>query len=79
MNIKELQNILSSTLAIHGNIEVMINTATFPESENGTVMEAVSAKVDEVQGADDSGPVGDKYPMLIIRGAVEWHEHGSAL
>jgi hypothetical protein len=78
MTTKQLQKILDDAKA-YGDIEVMVNTATFDESENGTVFEAESATVELVQGTDDSGPVGDKYPMLVIKGAVEWHAHGDAL
>ena len=77
MTVKELHALLSSVLALQGDLEVMVNTATFPEMESGTIMEVESATVEDVQGADDSGPVGDKYPMLVIKGAVSWHEHGS--
>lgn len=80
MNARELHAITSSLVALgQGDIEVMVDMATFPEDENGTVFMVEKAEVKEVQGADDSGPVGDKEPMLIIRGVVEWHEHGEPL
>jgi hypothetical protein len=79
MTAKELHGILSSVLAISGDVEVMVDTSTFMESENGTIFEIESAEVQDVQGADDSGPVGEAYPMLVIRGPVEWHEHGTPL
>lgn len=79
MNAKELHMALTAIIEDHGDIEVMVDTATFPESENGTVMQVESVGVKQVQGTDDSGPVGDKHPMLVITGAVEWHEHGTPL
>lgn len=79
MTAKELHNLLSSILAVHGDVEVMVNTATFPESENGTIMQIRAATIKDVQGADDSGPVGGTEPMLVIEGDIEWHGHGDPL
>ena len=79
MTAKKLQEILAAAIKTHGDIEVMVNTATFSESENGTVFEVENAKVERVQGADDSGPVGKRYPMIIITGPVEMHVHGDPI
>lgn len=79
MTIKQLQGILALVLHDYGDIEVMVNTATFAESENGTIFQAEAAKVESVQGTDDSGPVGRKCPMLVIKGPIEWHQHGDPL
>jgi len=80
MNARELHAITSSLVALgQGGVEVMVDTASFPEDENGTVFMVEKATVEDVQGADDSGPVGEKEPMLVIRGIVEWHEHGNPL
>ena len=70
---------LGAVIKEHGDIDVMVNTATFEESENGTVFEVEAASVERVQGADDSGPVGDKYPMFVITGPMKWHAHGDQL
>jgi hypothetical protein len=79
MTIKQMQEILSNALLAWGDIDVMVNTATFPESENGTIMEVDKAHVEDVQGADDSGPVGDNMTMLVIKGAIDMHEHGDPI
>ena len=64
MNVKELHAITSSLVALgQGDTEVMVDTATFPEDDNGTVFMIEKAEVKEVQGADDSGPVGETEPM----------------
>jgi hypothetical protein len=68
MTTKKLQEIIAASIKEHGDLPVMVNTATFEESENGTVFEVEAAKVERVQGVDDSGPVGRKYPMLVITG-----------
>ncbi len=80
MNARELHAITSSLVALgQGDIEVMVDTATFPEDDNGTVMMVDKADVQEVQGADDSGPAGGTEPMLVIRGIIEWHKHGDPI
>lgn len=80
MNARELHAITSSLVALgQGDIEVMVDTASFPEDENGTILVIEKAEVEDVQGADDSGPVGGKEPMLVIRGVVDWHEHGAPI
>lgn len=78
MTTRELKELIDTAIAKHGDVEVMVDTKTFPDSDNGTIFEISDAEVIDVQGADDSGPVGEKYPMLVIKGAMEWHEHGSA-
>lgn len=80
MNARELHAITSSLVALgQGDMEVMVDTATFPEDENGTVMMVEKADVQELQGVDDSGPVGETEPMLVIRGIIERHNHGDPL
>jgi hypothetical protein len=50
MTITQLQQILAFALEANGDIEVMVDTSTFDESENGTIFEAKSATVQNVQG-----------------------------
>lgn len=76
MTISQLQQILANALKAHGDVEVMADTRTFPEDENGSVFSIEAAEIQDVQGVDDSGPVGGTEPMLVIRGIIEWHEHG---
>lgn len=68
MTIKQLHEITGSLIAKHGNDPVAINSATFAENENGDIIECDTAGIERVQGADDSGPVGRRYPMLVING-----------
>ncbi len=68
MTAKQLQSILAVALSERGDIDVMIDIATFAENEAGTIIEIESAEVKRVQGADDSGPVGPKFPMLVLDG-----------
>lgn len=71
MTVQKLHEITGTLLAKkRGNLHVMINIATFSESENGTILEVESAEVERVQGADDSGPVGRKFPMLVLTGGA---------
>lgn len=71
MNIDQLHKITGDLIAKkRGNLDVMINLATFTESENGTIHEIQTAKVQRVQGADDSGLVGSKIPMLVLSGGA---------
>lgn len=72
MTVTDLHKLTAGLIAKkQGNIDVTINFATFIENENGTILEVEAAKVERVQGADDSGPVGRKFPMLILSGGFK--------
>ena len=80
MTIEQLHDITTALIAKKmGGLPVMVNTATFEESENGTIFAADVAGVIRVQGADDSGPTGRKHPMFVIGGPIEWHQHGDPI
>lgn len=69
MTVQELHDITGKAIAKgNGNAEVAINYATFLENEVGSILTIESAQVENVQGADDGGPLGDKYPFLVISG-----------
>lgn len=71
MTIDKLHEITTGLVSIgKGQCEVAINLATFHESENGAIIMVDDAAMEDVQGADDSGPVGPKFPTLVIVG--EW-------
>lgn len=53
------------------NMDVMIDFDTFTENENGSILPVDSAEVRNVQGADDSGPVGPRFDMLVLSGERE--------
>lgn len=70
MTVKELHEICTSIVDKgQGNIDVAIDFNSFDESENGSILPIESTLLHSVQGADDSGPVGSKYPFLILLGA----------
>ena len=79
MTIRDLHNITTGLLALHGDAPVAIDFRTFaePEEPSETILEIESAEVRDVQGADDSGPVGEEFPFLVLSGPVEWHTHGN--
>lgn len=80
MTAKDLHKLTTDLIAAgDGDLPVMVDIATFHESENGTVFEIEAVKLRFVQGTDDSGPVGEKCPMAVITGPVEWHKHGGPL
>lgn len=69
MSVNELHKITTALRAKkQGNIEVMIDFASFQENENGNILMIDDAKVKNLQGADDSGPRGKKFPMLVLSG-----------
>ena len=69
MTITQLHKITGQLIAKKkGGIDVAINFATFSENECGSILEVESAKVMRVQGADDGGPVGEKFPFLVFDG-----------
>ena len=69
MTVNQLHEITTALRAQNqGNSEVAINHASFSENENGGILTVESAKLEHVQGADDSGPVGDKFPFLVLDG-----------
>jgi hypothetical protein len=69
MTVEKLHQLTGKLLAKkQGNIEVAINHARFMESENGTILTVESATVRHIQGADDSGPRGPKFPFLVLEG-----------
>lgn len=76
MSVKELQDILAKADPAS---EVAIDFASFMESDNGTILTIESAEERNVQGADDSGPVGPKFKFLVLSGGMEWHEHGEEI
>jgi hypothetical protein len=80
MTVRELYKIAAALVSdSDGDLPVMVDTATFHESENGTVFEVGAVKLKYVQGTDDSGPVGEKCPMVVITGPIEWHAHGDPI
>lgn len=69
MTVSQLHEITSKAIADgHENAEVAINYATFLENEEGSILTIDSAAMENIQGADDGGPVGEKYPFLVISG-----------
>lgn len=69
MTVQKLHEITAALIANkRGDIEVMIDFATFEESENGSILDIETAIVRRVQGCDDSGPVGRKHNMLVLSG-----------
>jgi hypothetical protein len=81
MTIRELHKLTGDLLATNADDPVAINYRTFlePEEPSHTILEIESAEVRNVQGADDSGPVGDEYPFLVLSGPVHWHTHGDPI
>lgn len=80
MTVRELHEITSELVAKNKcDIEVAIDYFSFSESENGSILLIESAAVQRVQGADDSGPVGRKYPMFVISGDRVLHRHGDPI
>ena len=69
MTVEKLHKLTGDLIAQRrGNAEVAIDIATFIESENGTIHIVESAKYRRIQGADDSGPVGPKFPFVVLTG-----------
>lgn len=72
MTIKQLHSVTGKLIAKEqGDHDVTIDIATFSESENGTILMVESAKFKRVQGADDSGPVGPMFTMLVLSGGFQ--------
>jgi hypothetical protein len=69
MTVEKLHKLTGDLIAKRrGNAEVAIDIASFTESENGTIHVVESVKYRRIQGADDSGPVGPKFPFLVLSG-----------
>lgn len=69
MSIEELHNITSGLIRQgKGDSTVAIDFATFMESENATILPIESWRHTKVQGADDSGPVGERFAFLVLSG-----------
>ena len=74
MTVNQLHKITTALRAQkQGNIEVAINHASFPNEaahlyENGAILLVGKATLQQIQGADDSGPVGRKFPFLVLDG-----------
>ena len=72
MTVNQLHKITTALRAKkQGDAEVAIDHASFIESENGTILVVESGKLRRVQGADDSGPTGPKFPFLVLTGNFE--------
>lgn len=70
MTVSEL-NALTANLVANGkgDSEVAIDFDTFSESENGSILSVETAEAKNVQGADDSGPVGEEFPFFVLSGS----------
>jgi len=79
MTVNQLHEITTALRAKkQGDAEVAIDHASFAANENGTILVVKSAKLRRLQGADDSGPIGPKFPFLVLAGdAGDEMEEGS--
>lgn len=69
MTVSELHQLTAALIAEgKGDAEVGINIATFAEDENGTILEVEKGEFQQVQSADDSGPLEDEFPFLVLTG-----------
>ncbi len=75
MTVQKLHELTGKLLAEkQRNIDVAINFATFSENECGSILTVESAEVVQVQGADDSGPIGRKYPFFVLSGGGHYED-----
>jgi hypothetical protein len=70
MTVAELHSITADLVASgKGDSEVAIDFDTFSESENGSILSVDRADARNVQGVDDSGPVGEEFPFFVLSGS----------
>lgn len=86
MNIKELHQILSDLINKgHGLEDVAINKRTFNscyEDEGGVILTVEKAKIEDIETQPFEGPESEDSfteKFLVLRGEVEWHNHGDPL
>jgi hypothetical protein len=80
MTIRELHELTGEQIANgQADAEVAIDYSTFIENDNGNILTIERAALKRVQGADDAGPVGAKFPFFVLEGEIEWHTHGDPL
>lgn len=73
MTVSELSIIASDLVSQgKGDTEVAIDFDTFSESENGSILTIDRAEAREVEGVDDSSPVGDMFPFLVLSGSARY-------
>jgi hypothetical protein len=71
MNVKDLHALTGKLIKQgRGDADVSFDTATIIENEDpaATIHHVDGAKYRRIQGIDDSGPVGPKFPTLVLRG-----------
>lgn len=70
MTVSEL-NAITADLVTNGkgDSEVGIDFDTFSESENGSILTVETAEAKDVQGCDDSGPVGEEFQFFVLSGS----------
>jgi hypothetical protein len=73
MSVKELHALTGKLIKQRrGNAEVAFDTSSIMESEDPSVCihDVERGKYKRVQGCDDSGPVGPKFPFLVLSGGL---------
>lgn len=69
MTVNKLHKITTKLIAQgRGDIDVAVDTASLHDDPDATINMIESAKYRRVQGVDDSGPTGPKFPMLVLAG-----------
>lgn len=73
MSIKELHALTGKLIKQgRGKAEVGFDISTIVEHEdaNACIHDVDGAKYRRIQGCDDSGPVGPKFPFLVLNGGL---------
>lgn len=69
MNVRDLNKLTRKLINQgRGGADVAIDIKTFSEHEDATIHHVETGKYQRIQGVDDSGPVGPKFPTLVLRG-----------
>lgn len=69
MTVKELNALTRKLIAQkHGDAELGVDLQSFVQREDANIGIVVHGTYRRVQGVDDAGPTGPKFPFLVLSG-----------
>ena len=72
MTVNQLHKITAGLIAKgRGDADVAVDTSACNDNADAPIDMIIGARYRRVQGVDDSGPTGPKFPFLVLNGGFE--------